>query len=98
MWYTTNIRKEGIMEELERQIQTVPEYAWLRDAAKMWYTTHEVAQGLGLTPPAVRKLCEADALPGARLYSGDVNAGWRIPRSGILAYLSSESGGARDRA
>jgi excisionase family DNA binding protein len=82
------------MEELQRQIDTMPEYEWLRDKAHMWYTTHEVAQGLGFTPPTVRKMCEAGSFPGARFYE----AGWRIPRSGILEYLSQTGGGARNRA
>ena len=72
------------MDKTEQDIQTLPEFAWLRDDKKIWYLAHEVAEGLGLSTSTVRRYCEAGKFPGARLYS---DGGWRVPRSGVVTFL-----------
>jgi excisionase family DNA binding protein len=83
-------------DDIEKQIEQRPEYAWLRDPAKMWYTVGEVATGLGFSPNTVRRMCERGDIPGARLHVGSE---WRVPRSGVIEYLKrNTSGGASSQA
>lgn len=82
------------MDKTEQDIQTLPEFAWLRDDKKVWYQAHEIEEGLGYTTSTVRRYCEAGKFPGARLYTGGSiqYGGWRIPRSGIIAFLRERTG------
>jgi Helix-turn-helix domain len=77
------------MDKTEQDIQTMPEFAWLRDDKKEWYQAREIEEGLGYTTSTIRRYCEAGKFPGARLYTGGSlqRGGWRIPRSGIITFL-----------
>ena len=41
-------------EDLEQDIATRPEYEWLRSPT-LWFTTFDVAKGLGFSPNTIRK-------------------------------------------
>jgi Helix-turn-helix domain len=62
-----------------------PEDAWVLDGPP-FYTATEVADHFGVTAGGVRSLAERGEFPGALLLSA--RSGWRIPRSGLIAYLA----------
>lgn len=51
-----------------------------------WYTTRQVSKGYHLTPDRVRRFIRAGQLPAYDLGRG---TGYRIPKSGIIAWLKS---------
>lgn len=74
------------VDEAERVLAKLPEYAWLTNTQKAWWTVAEVAENLAIGASAVRNWCEQGLIPGAVLHSRQL--GWRMPRSGLLQYLA----------
>jgi len=66
------------------------EFDWLRAERKPWLHVPELAKRLGVSSFIVRSRCESGAFYGARFYRS--GAGWRIPRSGVIAFLKSQKG------
>lgn len=67
-------------------LRAIPEYGWLVNDAKPWYTASEVAENAGVSRDAVRSWCEQHRVRGAVLYAAQV--GWRLPRSGLALYFA----------
>lgn len=63
-----------------------PEFAWLTGRPAQWYTASQVAEGIGVSPITVRRICERGEIPGATYYGPSV--GWRLPRSGVIEWVS----------
>jgi hypothetical protein len=81
----------------EQMLAAIPEYAWLVQSGKQFYTAAEVSAALGIGVGAVRALCERGDIAGAVLYGTQI--GWRLPRSGLLLYLARlQQRGADDAA
>jgi hypothetical protein len=74
------------LQEAERILAQLPEYAWLTKNAKLWWRVAEVAEHLEIGESAVRSWCERGLIPGAVLHTRQL--GWRIPRSGLVQYLA----------
>jgi hypothetical protein len=74
----------------ERYLRTLgyAEDAWVL-SGQQWYTAAEAAAKLGISHDAVSRLAETGAIPGALLH--DVKRiGWRLPRSGLIAYVAHQ--------
>lgn len=65
-----------------------PEDAWVL-SGQQWYTAIEVAEHLGFSDEYVRRLAEGGRIPGAILHDAR-RIGWRLPRSGLIAYLAEQ--------
>ncbi len=74
------------LQEAERILAQLPEYAWLTGSRKSWWTVSEVAEQLEIGESAVRSWCERGLIPGAVLHTRQL--GWRIPKSGLIQYLA----------
>jgi hypothetical protein len=70
----------------ERLLAAIPEYAWLVQSGKQFYTVSEVSAALDIGVGAVRALAERGDIAGAVLYGTQI--GWRLPRSGLMLYLA----------
>ena len=70
----------------EQLLAAIPEYAWLVQSGKQWWTVAEVSEALGIGLGAVRALAERGDIAGAVLYGQQI--GWRLPRSGLVLYLA----------
>ncbi len=68
-------------------LQAIPEYAWLVDSERPWFTVAEVSERTGVGEGGVRAWCERGLIPGAVQFGHKI--GWRIPRSGLLSYFAS---------
>jgi hypothetical protein len=73
--------------EAEQLLADIPEYGWIVEATKQFWSSGDIAKHLSINAGTVRRWCEEGLLPGAVFYGEKL--GWRIPRSGILLYLAS---------
>lgn len=78
------------MSEDEKYLRDLgyAEDAWVL-SGQQWYTTGEVADHLGLSEGGVRSLADRGAIPGAILHDAK-RIGWRLPRSGLIAYVAAQ--------
>lgn len=67
-------------------LSAIPEYDWLTKSDTPWWTVEQVAAHSGVSKDVVRSRAESGEIPGAILYERPV--GWRLPRSGLLAFYS----------
>ncbi len=66
----------------------IPEDAWVL-GGQQWYTATEAAEHMAVSDEYVRRLAERGAIPGALMH--DVKRiGWRLPRSGLIAYIAAQ--------
>lgn len=70
----------------ETTLNAIPEYDWLTKSAQSWWTVAEVSLHTGVSHETVRSRCESGEIPGAIQYDRPV--GWRMPRSGLLAFYA----------
>ena len=75
-----------IVEDAERLLDTVPEYHWLTRNTQAWWSTREIAKGLGVSVNIVLGWCKSRQIPGAVEYPGR----WSIPRSALLIFLAKQ--------
>lgn len=72
------------LEEASTLLDGVPEYHWLTRNPQSWWSTTEVAKGLGINANIVLGWCKAKQIPGAVEYPGK----WSIPRSALVLFLA----------
>lgn len=72
------------IDTAERKLAGIPEYSWLTASRNEWWTVSEIAEHLRVGNKTVLAWCAGIA--GATKLSQQ--AGWRIPRSGLLVYLA----------
>jgi hypothetical protein len=77
------------LAEAERYLRSVgwDEDRWILDEGSQWLRVGELEGRLfGLAANSVSKLAQTGQFPGAVLPSQQ--AGWRIPRSGVIYYIA----------
>lgn len=67
-------------------LREIPEYDWLTGSDAPWWTVEQVASHTGVSEETVRSRAKGGEIPGAIQYDRPV--GWRLPRSGLLAFYS----------
>lgn len=73
--------------DAETTLSKIPEYNWLTKSSQQWWTVQQVAVGMGVGESVVRQRCTSGEIQGA--YLASQQAGWRIPRSGLLVFLAN---------
>jgi Helix-turn-helix domain len=65
-----------------------PEDRWVL-SGQQWYATGEAAEKLGVSDETLRKFAAGGAIPGA-IQHDTRRVGWRLPRSGLIAYIAGQ--------
>jgi len=75
------------VDEALSLLSKFPEYNWLINATKQFWNVSEVAQNLEQSEYLIRSRCKDGSIQGA--YALSQQAGYTIPRSGLLLFLAS---------
>lgn len=75
------------LDEATEILRQRPEFDWLVNSGKQWYSIEEVkGDKTGLGDAALRAICSRGEIDGADNYGPGI--GWRMPRSGLIFYFA----------